>query len=48
MSNTINNVNGIQVINNDGQLVVSSRKIAEDFGKEHKNVLKILKDTLRT
>ena len=40
MSNTINNANEVQVINNNGELVVSSRKVAEDFGKEHKNVLK--------
>lgn len=32
--------NEIQVINNNGELVVSSRKVAEDFGKEHKNVLR--------
>lgn len=31
--------NEIQVINNNGELVVSSRQVAENFGKEHKNVL---------
>lgn len=31
MSNTINNANEVQVINNNGELVVSSRKVAEDF-----------------
>lgn len=39
MSNTINNANEVQVINNNGELVVSSRKVAEDFGKRHDNVL---------
>lgn len=39
MSNIINNANEVQVINNNGELVVSSRKVAEDFGKEHRNVL---------
>lgn len=39
MSNTINNANEVQVINNNGELVVSSRKVAEDFGKQHKHVL---------
>ncbi len=40
MSNTINNANEVQVINNNGELVVSSRKVAEDFGKQHKVVLR--------
>lgn len=31
--------NEIQVINNNGELVVSSRQIAENFGKLHKDVL---------
>ena len=39
MSNTINNANEIQVINNNGTLVVSSRKVAEDFGKRHDKLL---------
>lgn len=39
MANTINNANEVQVINNNGELVVSSRKVAEDFGKQHKHVL---------
>lgn len=40
MANTINNVNEVQVINNHGELVVSSRKVAEDFGKDHAKVLR--------
>ena len=40
MSNTINNANEVQIINNNGELVVSSRKVAEDFGKEHGKVLR--------
>ena len=39
MSNTINNANEVQVINNNGELVVSSRKVAEDFGKRHDKLL---------
>lgn len=46
MSNTINNANEIQVINNNGELVVSSRKVAEDFGKEHKVVLRSVREIL--
>ena len=46
MSNTINNVNEIQVINNHGELVVSSHKVAEDFGKQHKNVLATIREIL--
>lgn len=42
MSNTINNANEIQVINNNGELVVSSRKVAEDFGKRHTEVLRAI------
>lgn len=38
--------NEIQVINNNGELVVSSRKVAEDFGKEHRNVLVTIRDIL--
>lgn len=30
----------IEVVNNNGQLVVSSRQVAENFGKQHKDVLK--------
>ena len=32
--------NAIQVINNNGELVVSSRQIAENFGKRHDNILR--------
>lgn len=46
MSNTINNANEVQVINNNGELVVSSRKVAEDFGKEHKVVLRSVREIL--
>lgn len=46
MSNTINNANEVQVINNNGELVVSSRKVAEDFGKEHKVVLRSIREIL--
>lgn len=30
----------IEVVNNNGQLVVSSRQVAENFGKRHDNVLR--------
>ena len=46
MSNTINNANEIQVINNNGELVVSSRKVADDFGKQHKDVLENIRNIL--
>lgn len=46
MSNTINNANEVQVINNNGELVVSSRKVAEDFGKSHYDVLKGIRETI--
>lgn len=46
MSNTINNANEVQVINNNGELVVSSRKVAEDFGKHHKDVLENIRNIL--
>lgn len=46
MSNTINNANEVQVINNNGELVVSSRKVAEDFGKEHKIVMRAIREIL--
>lgn len=32
--------NEIQVINNNGELVVSSRQIAENFGKRHDNIMR--------
>lgn len=32
----------INILNQDGQLVVTSRQIAEDFEKEHKNVLQAI------
>ena len=47
MSNTINNVNEVQVINNHGELVVSSRKVAEDFGKDHAKVLRNIEKQLK-
>lgn len=46
MSNTINNANEVQVFNNNGELVVSSRKVAEDFGKQHKDVLENIRNIL--
>ena len=46
MSNTINNANEVQIINNNGELVVSSRKVAEDFGKQHKDVLENIRNIL--
>ncbi len=46
MSNTINNANEVQVINNNGELVVSSRKVAEDFGKDHAKVLRSIANML--
>ena len=32
----------IEVVNNNGQLVVSSRQVAENFGKQHKDVLRAI------
>lgn len=46
MSNTINNANEVQIINNNGELVVSSRKVAEDFGKEHGKVLRSIHEIM--
>lgn len=39
--------NEIQVINNNGELVVSSRQIAENFGKEHRDVLERIRDIIK-
>lgn len=39
-NNNINNTLDIIKINNDEVVVVSSRKVAEDFGKEHKNIIR--------
>lgn len=36
--------NLVQVLNQDGQLVVSSRQVAENFDKEHKTVLRAIGD----
>lgn len=41
----MNDSNNLIQINN-GQLVVSSRQVAENFGKEHKNVLRSIRDIL--
>ena len=38
--------NEIQVINNNGELVVSSRQIAENFGKEHRHILESIRGIL--
>ena len=32
-------MNNVEVIESEGKLVVSSRQIAEDFGKRHSDVL---------
>lgn len=40
--------NEIQVINNNGELVVSSRQIAENFGKRHDNILVTINELLKT
>ena len=48
MSNTINNANEIQVINNNGELVVSSRQVALNFGKRHADVLENINEILKT
>lgn len=36
----------INIKNQDGQLVVTSRQIAEDFGKMHKHVLRAIEDKI--
>ena len=36
--------NLIKITEKDGQLVVSSRQVAENFGKEHKNVLQTIQN----
>lgn len=36
----------IEVVNNNGQLVVSSRQVAEHFGKQHRDVLKAIRNLL--
>lgn len=38
--------NEIQIVENNGQLVVSSRQVAESFGKEHRHVLDAVRDTI--
>lgn len=48
MSNTINNANEVQVINNNGELVVSSRQVALNFGKRHADVLENINEILKT
>ena len=37
----------INIENKDGQLVVSSREVAKNFGKEHKNVLRDIENLTR-
>ena len=39
-----NNNNEVQVINNNGELVVSSRQVAENFGKEHNKVIRTIEE----
>ena len=36
----------IEVVNNNGQLVVSSNQVAENFGKQHRDVLKAIRNLL--
>lgn len=36
----------INILNQDGQLVVTSRQVAEDFEKEHKNVLQTISNLI--
>ena len=38
--------NLINITEKDGQLVVSSRQVAENFGKEHKNVLQSITELI--
>ena len=40
------NLENIKIENKNGEMVVSSREVAENFGKEHKNVLRIIKEKL--
>ena len=35
----------VKLANKDGKVVVSSRVVAEDFGKQHKDVLKVINNT---
>ena len=47
MENRIEKYNHKDVVitrNNSGELVVSSRQVAEDFGKEHKNVVRAIEN----
>ncbi len=47
MENKIEKYNHKEVVitrNNSGELVVSSRQVAEDFGKEHKNVVRAIEN----
>jgi anti-repressor protein len=39
-------VSDIELINRDGAVLVSSRQVAEKFGKDHKNVLRDVKELL--
>ena len=34
--------------NNDGELVVTSRQVAEDFGKNHKEVIRAIENHINT
>lgn len=40
-------MNKLTVLNQNGQLVVSSRQIAEDFEKEHSNVIRDIENLIR-
>lgn len=38
--------NEIKLLNQDGKVVVSSRVVAQDFGKQHKNVIRDIENLL--
>lgn len=41
-------MNNLTILNENGQLVVSSRQIAEDFEKENKNVVRAIDDKIKS
>lgn len=46
-NNSIYNTLDIIKINNDEVVVVSSRKVAEDFGKRHKNIIRDIENLIK-
>ena len=40
-------MNNIELISKDGKVLVSSRVVAEDFGKQHKHVLETISGLLK-